>query len=56
MLSRRRTLKHLDKIAEINQTSGGLFDAIPNEVFGNIKSSDGNENSGFGIFWCCRSY
>ena len=40
----------LRKIKEINQTSGSLFDPIPNEVFGNIRSSDGNDIPVLGYF------
>ena len=32
--------KFLRTIEETNETSGGLFDPIPNEVFGNVKSAN----------------
>ena len=34
--------KFLKILEETNETTGGLFDAIPNEVFGNVKSMNGN--------------
>ncbi len=40
----------LRKIQEINQTTGSLFDPIPNEVFGNIRSSDGKDIPVLGYF------
>jgi hypothetical protein len=42
--------KYLKKLEETNETTGSLFDPIPNEVFGNIKSSDGKNIPVFGYF------
>ncbi|MFT4567479.1 MAG: hypothetical protein ACI9FN_002446 [Saprospiraceae bacterium] len=42
--------ENLRKIAEINQTSGSLFDPIPNEIFGNIKSIDNEREPVLGYF------
>lgn len=46
----KRNYEFLSKIKEINQTTGSLFDAIPNEVFGNISSSDGKNIPVLGYF------
>lgn len=40
----------LRKIQEINQTTGSLFDPIPNEVFGNINNADGKDIPVLGYF------
>lgn len=40
----------LRKIEAVNQTTGSLFDPIPNEVFGNIRSSDGKGIPVLGYF------
>ena len=40
----------LKKINEINETTGGLFDPIPNEVFGNISNTDGKDIPVLGYF------
>lgn len=42
--------RYLKKLEEINQTTGSLFDPIPNEVFGNIRSSDGKNIPVLGYF------
>lgn len=39
----RDYFRFLEKIEQINQSSGSLFDPIPNEVFGNVRSVDGNQ-------------
>jgi hypothetical protein len=40
----------LKKVKEVNQTSGSLFDPIPNEIFGNVRSSDGKDLPVLGYF------
>lgn len=40
----------LKTIEATNQTTGSLFDPIPNELFGNIRSSDGNRAPVLGYF------
>ncbi len=42
--------ENLRKIAEVNQTSGSLFDPIPNEIFGNIKNVDNDREPVLGYF------
>ena len=42
--------ENLRKIAEVNQTSGSLFDPIPNEIFGNIKNIDNDREPVLGYF------
>ncbi|MBX2871734.1 MAG: DUF4249 domain-containing protein [Saprospiraceae bacterium] len=46
----KENYEFLNKVKEINQTTGSLFDAIPNEVFGNISSSDGKNIPVLGYF------
>lgn len=46
----KRNYEYLNTVKEINQTTGSLFDAIPNEVFGNISSSDGKNIPVLGYF------
>ena len=41
---------YLKKIEEINETTGSLFDPIPNEVYGNIRSSDNSNIPVLGYF------
>ncbi|MEO0340477.1 MAG: hypothetical protein AAF242_14860 [Bacteroidota bacterium] len=38
------------KVVEINQTTGSLFDPIPNEVFGNVRSTSNNNQPVLGYF------
>ena len=40
----------LRKIVESNQATGSLFDPIPNEIFGNIRSADGKDIPVLGYF------
>ena len=40
----------LRKVEQLNETTGSLFDPIPNEVFGNIKSVDGKNIPVLGYF------
>lgn len=40
----------LRKVQEINETTGSLFDPIPNEVFGNIRSAEGKDIPVLGYF------
>ncbi len=40
----------LQKVEQLNETTGSLFDPIPNEVFGNIQSSDGKNIPVLGYF------
>lgn len=42
--------EYLKALRETNQTTGSLFDPIPNELFGNIKSSNEKEVSVLGYF------
>lgn len=46
----KESYEFLDKVKELNETTGSLFDAIPNEVFGNIRSSDGKNLPVLGYF------
>lgn len=46
----KRNFEFLDKVKELNQTTGSLFDPIPNEVFGNISSTDGKNIPVLGYF------
>lgn len=46
----KRNYEFLNTVKELNQTTGSLFDAIPNEVFGNIRSSDGKDIPVLGYF------
>ena len=46
----KETYEFLNTVKEINQTTGSLFDAIPNEVFGNVRSSDGKNIPVLGFF------
>lgn len=39
----RDYFRFLEKIEQINQSSGSLFDPIPDEVFGNVRSVDGDQ-------------
>jgi len=39
----RDYFRFLEKIEQINQSTGSLFDPIPNEVFGNVRPVDGNQ-------------
>ncbi|MCB0633749.1 MAG: DUF4249 domain-containing protein, partial [Lewinella sp.] len=41
---------HLRKVLEVNETTGSLFDPIPNETLGNIHSSDGRDIPVLGYF------
>lgn len=41
---------YLKKVEEVNETTGSLFDPIPNEFFGNITSSDGRDLPVLGYF------
>jgi hypothetical protein len=41
---------HLRKVLEVNETTGSLFDPIPNETLGNIQSSDGKNIPVLGYF------
>ena len=40
----------LEKVEQLNETTGSLFDPIPNEVFGNIQSGDGKDIPVLGYF------
>lgn len=40
----------LSALKETNETTGGLFDPIPNELFGNMSSSNGEEIPVIGYF------
>lgn len=42
--------KYLEKVEAINETTGSLFDPIPNELFGNIRSVNGKEIPVLGYF------
>ena len=42
--------EYLKKLEGINETTGSLFDPIPNEIFGNIKSVDGQDIPVLGYF------
>jgi len=42
--------EYLRKVAEVNQTSGSLFDPIPNELFGNIKNIENDREPVLGFF------
>lgn len=46
----KASYEYLRIIKETNQTTGSLFDAIPNELFGNIKSSNGKDIPVLGYF------
>ncbi len=46
----KENFEFLNTVRELNQTTGSLFDAIPNEVFGNISSSDGKNIPVLGYF------
>lgn len=46
----KENYEFLNKVKELNQTTGSLFDAIPNEVFGNVRSSDGKNIPVLGYF------
>jgi len=39
----RDYFRFLEKIEQINQSNGSLFDPIPDEVLGNVRSVDGNQ-------------
>lgn len=41
---------YLEILSETNQSTGSLFDPIPNEVFGNVKSTDGKNIPVLGYF------
>ncbi len=40
----------LRKVVEVNQTTGSLFDPIPNEIFGNVQSTSDNNRPVLGYF------
>lgn len=40
----------LRKVQQINQTTGSLFDPIPNEVFGNMRGAEGDDSPVLGYF------
>lgn len=42
--------EYLQIIESTNETTGSLFDPIPNEVFGNVQSSDGRDLPVLGYF------
>ena len=42
--------ENLRKVAEVNQTTGSLFDPIPNEIFGNIKNVNDDTEPILGYF------
>ncbi|MBX2871325.1 MAG: DUF4249 domain-containing protein [Saprospiraceae bacterium] len=42
--------EYLSALSATNQTTGSLFDPIPNELFGNIKSSSGEDIPVIGYF------
>jgi len=42
--------EYLKKVEAVNETTGSLFDPIPNEIFGNINSSDGRDLPVLGYF------
>jgi hypothetical protein len=42
--------EYLRQLEEINQTTGSLFDPIPNEVIGNVHPSDGRDIPVLGYF------
>lgn len=41
---------HLRKVVDFNQTTGSLFDPIPSEIFGNIRSVDDKDIPVLGYF------
>lgn len=46
----KESYEYLRIIKETNQTTGSLFDAIPNELFGNVKNSNGKDIPVLGYF------
>lgn len=46
----KENYEFLNTVRELNQTTGSLFDAIPNEVFGNISSAEGKNVPVLGYF------
>lgn len=42
--------EHLRKVLEVNETTGSLFDPIPNETLGNIQSTSGENIPVLGYF------